>query len=335
MRSVSLAVMLMLLVLLPACKRPGERMFRETGFVMDTIVTITVVAEDEEEAGAAIEKGLDELRRLEGLLNFFSEKSEITRINRNAGLGPVKVSEETFEVVRRAVEVSEETGGAFDITVGRLTGLYDFHKKILPSEEEIREALRFVNFRDIILDSKAGTVFLRKKGMVVDTGGIAKGFAADRVVAVLKGLGIKAALVAVAGDIRGYGLKPDGTPWKVGIKDPRGGKDDLIAVLSLKDSAISTSGDYERFFIRDGVRYHHLLDPATGHPARGLRSVTVIAPEGVLTDSLATALFIAGPERGMGIIRRLGFDAVMVDEAGKIIMTEGLKDRLRIIEKGG
>ncbi|RMG01907.1 MAG: FAD:protein FMN transferase [Nitrospirae bacterium] len=323
--------LIILLVLLTSCAKHGERMFRKSDFVMDTIVAITVVSDDPSRAEMVIDEGFSELRRLEKLLSFFSGESEISRINKNAGIKPVKVSADTLRVIKKAVEVSRMSGGAFDITVGPVTGLYDFKEKRLPGDDELERALKLVGYKNIIIDEDRGTVFLKNRGMKIDTGGIAKGYGADRVVELLKKRGIKAALVAVAGDIRCYGRRPDGKPWRVGVKDPMKTGDAILGVLPLTDSAISTSGDYERFFIKDGMRYHHLIDPRTGRPAHGLKSVTVLAPEGVLTDSYATAAFVLGLEEGRRLLEKLGFQYIMVDEGGKLHVSKGLKDHLETV----
>jgi thiamine biosynthesis lipoprotein len=179
------------------------------------------------------------------------------------------------------------------------------------------------------LDPAASTAFLKRPEMSFDTGGIAKGHAADVVVQKLKAMGIKAALVAVAGDIRAYGKKPDGSDWRVGIRHPRSDDPDaIIATLALKDGAISTSGDYERFFMRDGVRYHHILDPATGYPAQGSMSVTVIANTATWTDGLATGIFVMDPEKGLSTIESLGFKGVIISSEGKVSLTPGLEGRI-------
>ncbi len=317
-----------------SCSPKKERMFKRSEFLLDTIVTITVVAGSEKEAGDAMDKAFEEIRRLGGLLDFFSPESEISAINRNAGITPVAVSPETLDLLERASEVSAGSNGAFDITVGAVVSLYDFHRKVRPPDSLIRERLPLVNFRDLILDRSLGTAFLRRKGMTVDAGGIAKGYAADRAVEVLKSAGISAALVAVAGDIRAYGSKPGGKPWLVGIRDPRGsGLDDIIATIPLRDMAVSTSGDYERFFIEDGKRIHHLIDPKTGHPAGGVMSVTVVGPLAVYTDSLATAVFISGIEKGLKTAEAFGYDALMIDASGGIHMTDALKGRIAMLPR--
>lgn len=296
---------------------------------MDTIVTITVVSDSSRTADTAINEAFRELRSLEEKFNFYSEKSEISEINRNAGKRPVKVSEETIDILKKAIYVSEITDGAFDITTGPLTRIWDFHNKVVPDDRIIKETLKLVNYRDIIVNEKQKTVFLRKKGMLIDLGGIAKGYGADRAMEVLKKNGITSCLVAIAGDIRASGLKPDGTPWLIGIRHPRSeGSDTIIASLPLRDSAISTSGDYERFFIKEGKRYHHILDPRTGYPSLATGGVSVIADAGYLSDSLATAVFVLGPEKGIEFLKRQGYRGIFITEDLKVYSTgdlEGLK----------
>ncbi|NOY40017.1 MAG: FAD:protein FMN transferase [Nitrospirae bacterium] len=330
-RFLFIAFNLLLILSTFSCNWRKDETYRKSEFLLDTIVTITVVSDSERKAEDAMDKAFAEIKRLGKLINFFSPDSEISAINRNAGISPVAVSPDTYTLLERATEISTETGGAFDMTVGVVVNLYDFHNKTRPSDALIREKLPLVNFRDLMLNQDKQTAFLRRKGMTVDAGGIAKGYAADRAIEVLKSAGIKAALVAVAGDIRAYGLKPGGTPWRVGIRDPRGkGMDDIIATLELRDMAISTSGDYERFFIENGKRYHHLIDPKTGYPAGGVMGVTIVGPLGVYTDSLATALFISGIDKGLKIAGTLGYDALMIDKTGKLHMTDSLKNKITL-----
>ncbi|RPI34154.1 MAG: FAD:protein FMN transferase, partial [Nitrospiraceae bacterium] len=192
--------------------------------------------------------------------------------------------------------------------------------------------LSLVNYKNIIIDRTESTVFLKKKGMLLDLGGIAKGYAADLAVRSLKEKGISAGLVAIAGDIKAFGLKPDKKPWIIGIKNPRqkSGDGEIIAKISLSGKAISTSGDYERYFILNGQRFHHLLDPKTGYPASGCQSVSVIADQGATTDGFDNALFILGPEKGLALAKEMGLDAMIIDDKGSIHTTAGLQGKLTI-----
>lgn len=324
----SLSILIFFLAVLPllACSTGGERVFRKSKILMDTLVTINVVASSEDKAEKAIDKAFDEIKRLEGLISFWSEDSEIAEINRKAGISPVKVSPLTLDIIEKALYVSEKTGGAFDPTVGPLMRLWDFKKGIIPDERIIKDRLRLVDYREMVIDRANSTAFLRRKEMSFDTGGIAKGYAADLAVSVLKQEGIKGGLVAVAGDIKAFGTKPDGRPWLVGIRNPRpkDKDDEVIATIELKDMAISTSGDYERFFIKDGKRYHHIMNPKTGQPAIGCQSVTVITKEGVFTDGFSTSIFVLGPERGLRLLEEMGYGGVIIDTGGKIHITRGL-----------
>ncbi len=324
-----------LLFILSSCTPAQEKLYKETRTSMYTIVSITVSSDSEEKAKTAIDRAFNELDRLARLLNFYSEDSEVSMINRNAGDKPVKVSPETLEIIDKALYVSENTEGAFDITVGPVVRLWDFQNKVLPNEKLIKEKLKLVGYKNVIVDKEKSKVFLKTKGMQIDLGGIIKGYAADKAVEVLRKNRIKSGIVAIAGDIKVFGKRPptgsDNGLWNVGIQNPRqkSDKDEIIAAIGLSDMAISTSGDYQRFFIKDGKRYHHLLNPKTGYPAYGCQSVTIITRDAAFTDAFATGIFILGHQKGMDVLKRLGFDGVIVDKDGKIHATEGIKDKIK------
>ena len=229
-------------------------MYKGTRLALYTVVSVTVYADTKQTATAAIERTFKELDRLGKLLNFYSEDSEVSMINRYAGIQPVKVSRDTIEVIKKALYISKSTDGAFDITIGPIVKLWDFEKQILPDEKAIKAKLHLVNYRNIVIDEGRSTVFLKEKGMEIDLGGIEKGYAADRAVEVLKENGITAGIIAVGGEVKPFGSKPDGGAWRVGIKNPdRNSKqDDVYAIVKLANNAISTSGGYEKFFIKDG-----------------------------------------------------------------------------------
>ena len=319
-----------------------EQMYKESRVLMDTFCTITVVSPSKEKAGQAIDAGFAEIKKLDTLLNYFSDESEISAINRAAGIMPVRVSDETLEIIEKMVDIAKATNGAFDSTIAPVIRRWKFSKDSsapsIPPREAIEQALRLVDYKKIKINSGVSEIYLEEKGMELDLGGIAKGYAADKAVDAIRGKGIKAALVAVAGDIRGFGLNLSGQGWKVGIRNPRPEAEserpweDIFAVLHLKDRAISTSGDYQRFFIKDGKRYHHILDPETGFPAdSGLISVSVIAPEGYLSDSLSTAVFVLGPEQGMTLLESMGLDGVLIDADKKLLVTNNLKKEIEIL----
>ena len=323
-----------LCVLLSSCSSNKLSSYKKSKALLDTFVTITVVADSQDTADKTIEDAFAVIEKFGNLVNFFSDRSELSDINRNAGIRGVRVSPETLDIIKKTLYVSEKSGGAFDPTIGPEIKLWDFLNKTRPSDVDIKENLSLVNYKNIIIDKVKSTVFLKKKDMLLDLGGIAKGYAADLAVQSLKRNGITAGLVAIAGDIKAYGLKPDKKPWVVGIKNPRqkNNDDEIIARIPLSDKAISTSGDYERYFIIDGQRFHHLLIPQTGYPAYTCQSATVIADEGVMTDAFSTALFILGPERGMELAKQMGMDAMIIDDKGTIHTTSGLQGKL-IIER--
>ena len=314
-----------------ACAPQKERIFKKSRIIMDTLVTITVVSRSSSDAEEAIDKGFHEIERLEKAANFYSADSEISQINTYAGMSAVKVSSDILELLTKARYVSEKTYGAFDPTIGPVIALYDFHKKIKPDDAAIRKNLSLVNYHDMVINRDQSTVFLRKKGMLIDPGGIMKGYAAGRAAEVLKKHGIVSGIVAIAGDIRAYGLKPDGSPWRVGIRDPGAQEQDkVMATLELRDMSISTSGDYERFFILNGRRFHHLISPKTGYPAEGCQSVSIITTEGALSDAFATGIFILGPEKGMKVLEEIGIEGIIIDRKGSLHTTPGIRGRLEL-----
>jgi thiamine biosynthesis lipoprotein len=233
-----------------------------------------------------------------------------------------------IEVVEHAAEISKLSGGAFDVTIGPLVVLWQMRLKEgkTPTDEEIARVRPLVNYRDIVVDKKASTIFLKKPGMIMDFGGM-KGYTADRVASLFKKRGINNAIIAVAGDIWVLGHREDGKPWRIGVQHPRD-HDKTLAVLELSDKYISTSGDYERFVIKENKRYHHIIDPRTGKPSTGTISATLIGDEGATIDPLTKVPFILGPEFGMKIVKNLGAEAIIVDDHGKVFVTDGIKNLL-------
>ncbi|OGW41663.1 MAG: hypothetical protein A2X57_03000 [Nitrospirae bacterium GWD2_57_8] len=303
-----------------ACDRTRTWQKEET--IMGTVVRITVVGKDAGPAADALEAAFEEIRRLDRMMSLYKDESEITALNMAAGERPARVFAEMIEVMEHAASVSKMTQGAFDATAGPLIVLWQLHTRdgTVPSEREIERIRAITGWRDVEINKKRSTIFLRKKGMIVDLGGIAKGYAADRAAAVLRSRGIENGIVAVAGDIRVMGRRPDGSPWRIAVQHPRE-HEKTLTVLELTDTFISTSGDYERFTIVDKKRYHHIIDPRTGRPSKGVISATIIGDRGVVVDPLTTAVFILGPEQGMALVRKLGYDAIMVDEEGRLMST--------------
>lgn len=297
---------------------------------MGTLVTVTAVAPSEAVAQSAASAAFREIRRLEELLSTWIPTSELSHVNRAAGLEPVKVSPETLAILKRSLQIASLTDGAFNIAIGPAMDAWGFTaQERIPAEAELEQLKTLTDLSQIQLDERAGTVYLTRKGMRLDVGGIGKGFAADLAVQVMQSVGASAGVVALSGDIRTFGRVPNGRPFRFGIQHPRR-EEALLATLNLQDEAISTAGDYQRYFERDGIRYHHILDPRTLKPARGCQSVTVIASEGTLADGLDTGIFVLGPERGMELIERLpDVEAVIVDRGGEVLVSSGLKNRLQ------
>jgi FAD:protein FMN transferase len=301
---------------------------------MGSMLTISAWTTNESAAGAAFDEVFTEFTRLEQLMSTWIADSDVSRVNRGAGVRPVPVSADVREVLKTARQMSEWTGGKFDVTFGALSGLWKFdhdQDNVLPDMREVRRRLPLIDHRAIQIDDGAGTVFVARKGISIHLGGIGKGYAIDRAAALLRGRGLRDFLVHLGGDIYVAGMK-DGRPWRLAIQDPRGPADRTFAELDLSDSTVSTSGDYERHFLKDGRRYHHLLDPATGEPARGARSVTIVSNRGVLADGLSTGVFIMGSDAGMALIERLpGVDGVIVSDKNEVLISSGLRDKVRIV----
>lgn len=297
---------------------------------MGTLVTITAVASDKHVSDRAVQAAFDEIKRLEQLLSTWRPDSELSQVNAEAGRRPVQVSRETLQLVMRALHIAELTHGGLNIALGPAIDAWSVtERQRVPDKEELERLKPLVDWRTIQLDREAQTIYLPRKEMRIDIGGIGKGYAADRAVEEMKRVGATGGTVALSGDIKTFGVLPDLRGFHVGIRHPRE-EDVLIAVIELKDEAISTAGDYERFFERDGVRYHHILDPQTLQPAGTCQSVTVVAKEGTMADGLDTGIFVLGPERGMALVESLPHvEAIIIDKEGKMTVSAGLRDRLR------
>ena len=293
--------------------------------IMGTRITVELWADDKDKAEKAIDAVLDEMRHIDDSMSTYKPTSEVSQVNAKAADGPMRISKELFDLLTTAKEYSVITDGAFDITYASVGYLYDFRKHVHPDEAQIDKALPAVNFRHVLLDPKQQTVQFSQKGVRIDLGGIAKGYSVDRGIDVLKSFGFTRAYVSAGGDSRIIGDR-FGKPWMVGIRDPRKGEGEVITRIPLVDAAISTSGDYERFFEEDGVRYHHIIDPRTGHSASKVRSATVIGPYATRTDGLSKTAFVLGPEKAMEIYNRIeDIDAIIVKLDGTVIYSKGLE----------
>ncbi len=301
---------------------------------MGSTLTLTAWTADASVSKRAFDEVFAEFTRLETLMSTWIPDSDVSRVNREAGVRPVPVSAEVREVLNTARQMSEWTGGKFDVTFGALSGLWKFdhdQDNVIPDMGEVRRRLPLIDYRAIQIDEAAGTVFLPRKGMSMHLGGIGKGYAIDRAAAMLRLRGLRDFMIQSGGDMYVAGMK-DGRPWRLGIQDPRGAATRSFAELKLSDGTFSTSGDYERTFMKNGRRYHHMLDPATGEPARGTRSVTIVSNRAVLADGLSTGIFILGPDAGMALIERLpDVEGVIVSDKNDVLISSGLKDTLTIV----
>ncbi len=291
--------------------------------IMGTRIAVELWHDDAATAEQAIDAVLDEMRRVDVLMSHYKPESQLSQINARAAQGPLQVDRELAELIERAGRLSELTGGAFDITYASVGYLYDYRARHRPTDEQIVAGLGAIDWRHVIVDRDAATVRFSQPGVRIDLGGIAKGYAVDRAIAILQALGVERASVTAGGDSRVIGDR-FGRPWVTGIRHPDDA-DRVIARIPIVDAAISTSGDYERYFDEDGQRHHHIINPHTGRSAGGVRSVTIIGPDATTTDGLSTSVFVMGPEAGIELVERLGdVDAVIVRSDGKVLYSSGL-----------
>lgn len=321
-RSLPTCLCLATVALAAAAPAGAEWLLRETP-IMGTRCAVELWSDERARGEAAIEAVFTEFRRIDALMSTYKPESELSRVNANAAREPVKVSRELYDLLATSAEYSELTRGAFDITYASVGYLYDYRRHVRPDERAIAAALPGIDYRHVQLIPDGPAVRFARSGVRVDLGGIAKGYAVDRGIAVLRAAGIDRAMVNAGGDTRIIGDR-FGRPWVVGIRHPDDEKQ-VVLRMPIVDAAMSTSGDYLRFFDEGGVRYHHILDPKTGKSASKVRSVTIIGPTATRTDALTKSIFIMGAEEGIALIDRLGdVDAVVVKPDGKVVYSAGL-----------
>jgi len=330
--------------LLTACAGAPERdhtrpskepyAFSTQTVTMGSSLQVTLWTADDPGATSASDAVFAEFDRLDRLLSVWKEGSDVLRLNQAAGREPVRVSPETIEVLTVARQLSEWTDGKFDLTFGALSGLWKFDQdqdNVIPARAAIAARLPDVDYASLDIDAAHRTAFLRRPGMRAHLGGIGKGYAIDRAAAILRARGFNDFMIQSGGDLLVSGQRGD-RPWRLGIRDPRGPADRSFATLDLTNGTFSTSGDYERFFMKDGRRYHHILDPDLGEPARGCRSVTIVADQAVIADGLSTGVFVLGPEKGMALIERLpNVEGVIVAADNRVLVSSGLRGKLALI----
>jgi len=314
----------------------SARLVERSHVAMGTEIRLSAWTADGSAAEAAFNAAFGEFDRLEALMTTWRPSSDIVHLNEAAGEHPVPVSPEVREVLTIARQVSEWTDGMFDVTFAAFSDVWKFDQQdkddSIPTRDQIRARLPLVNYRDLVVDDTAGTAWLKRKGMKVGLGGIGKGYAVDRAAAILRARGFNDFMIQAGGDLYVSGLR-DGKPWRLGIRDPRGPVDRIFAAIDLSNGTFSTSGDYERYFISNGRRYHHIIDLRTGEPATASRSVTLVTDRAVIADALAKGVFVLGPEQGMALLRRVPHvEGVIVSASNQVTASPGLKDRLVLLQ---
>lgn len=302
--------------------------FKKVMKLMGNQFEITVVAHTKEWAYTMIDEGVNEIKRIEKLLTTFSEDSETNLINRFAGIEPVKVSDETFGIIERSIRISSVTQGAFDITYGSIDKRlwnFDTSMKTLPSAKQAKKMVRLINYKNIALDEGNKTVFLQEKGMRIGFGGIGKGYAAEMAKEVMKKKSVTSGIVNASGDLTAWGTQPDGKAWTVGIVHPDY-KEYPFSYMNVSDMAVATSGNYEKFVMINGKKYSHTIDPRTGLPVSGIKSVTIISPNAEICDAMATPVMIMGIHTGLDLINQLKqVSCVIIDDDNKIYTSKNIK----------
>ncbi len=298
-----------------------NKIFKVATLLMGNQFEISAVSDNEQNANRIINAGIDEIKRIEKLLTTFHDSSETNLINRNAGIEPVRVSEEIFNLIERSIKISSITQGAFDITYGSIDKSlwnFDTQMKSLPDKQTAREMVRLINYRNIVLDRENSTVFLKEKGMRIGFGGIGKGYAAEMAKCKMQQLGITNGIVNASGDLTTWGLQPNGDEWTVGIANPNI-SGEVFSFLKISGLAVATSGNYEKFIMIDGKKYSHTIDPRTGLPVTGIKSVTIITKNAEIADAMATPVTIMGVKAGLHMINQMkDVDVIIIDDHDKI-----------------
>lgn len=341
-----IAIGLMGCVLLSGCaeqRRAAQQMlensqqkdsYESTSFAMDTVMTFHIIHPDGETLLIDAEQ---EVKRLEKLFSVTQKDSDIQKINDNAGKEAVSVSADTLALLQAGKQLGKATHHTFDIAIYPIVKAWGFTESdyTVPTQETLNELLPLTKAEDITIDTDASTVYLEQEGMAVDLGGIAKGYASDKLAELLKKKGVKSAWLSLGGNVCAIGNKPDGSPWKIAVQNPSD-ENDYVGVVQISDACAVTSGGYQRYFEENGKKYHHIIDPATGKPAEsGLLSVTIVCADGTKADALSTALYVMGLEDALAYWRaQKDFEAILVTEAGEVVATEGLQDSFTFEGKG-
>ena len=305
----------------------SQSIYSKNALLMGSDFEITIVEKKESHANYLLDLAIKEISRIEKLISSWDKSSQTAQINLNAGIKPIKVDKELFDLISRSLKVSRLSQGAFDISYASLDKVWYFDKEMLkiPSEEEIKKSVLKVGFGDIVLNKKNQTIFLKNKGMKIGFGAIGKGYAADMAKLILLKNNVKSGIINASGDLTAWGGKPSGEDWMVAIVNPLN-KDKIFSWLPIKNKAVVTSGNYEKFINFNGKLYSHIIDPRTGYPSEGILSVTIFAEKAELADALATSVYVLGEEIGMNLINQLkGIDCIIVNDKNKIIKSKNIE----------
>jgi thiamine biosynthesis lipoprotein len=307
-----------------------QRIHKQAMKLMGNRFEISVVSENADWAAARIGEGVAEIKRIENLLTTFDDNSQANLINRQAGIAPVQVDREVFDIIKRSIRISELTQGAFDITYGSIDKKlwnFDQHMDSLPDEATAKRMVRLINYRNVLLDEQNCTVFLKETGMRIGFGGIGKGYAAERAKLILQQNGVNNGIVNASGDLTAWGQQPDGGNWTIGIADPDTAQH-ALAHLNITNMAIATSGNYEKFVVINGKKYSHTINPKTGLPVTGIKSVTVISPNAEISDAMATPVMIMGVKVGLEMINQIkGIGCIIIDDHNNLFTSKNMQLR--------
>jgi thiamine biosynthesis lipoprotein len=305
----------------------AQTVFDKSLKLMGNRFQLSAVGDNEDRAIECIDAGVAEIQRIERMLTTFNDDSETARINQHAGIKPVVVSEETFNIIERSIRISRVTQGAFDITYGSVDKRFwnfDTSLSVLPDKDAAKKMATLINYRNIILDRENLTVMLKDMGMRIGFGGIGKGYAAERAKMVMKEMGVVSGIVNASGDMTTWGVQPNGKPWTIGIVDPNA-KDKIFSYMNITDMAVATSGNYEKYILVNGKKYSHTINPKTGLPIRGIKSVTIISRNAEIADAMATPVMIMGIVPGLNMINQIqDIEAIVVDDHDRVYTSKNI-----------
>ncbi|WP_409994009.1 FAD:protein FMN transferase [Flavobacterium poyangense] len=316
-----------ILIFLYSLCSSGQIMRKRTTLLMGSRFDITIIAEDSLTAETRINETIAEITRIENLISDWKSDSQVSEVNQNAGIRPVKVDREVFDLTRRAIAISKMTNGAFDISFGAMEKVWKFDGSMteMPTPEQIKKSVEKVGYKNIVLDSIQSTIFLKLPGMKMGFGSIGKGYAADKAREVMEAKGVKAGIVNASGDLTTWGIQPNGKEWTIGITNPFD-LDKFVKIFSMKREAVTTSGNYEKFIELNGKRYSHIINPVTGYPATGLVSVTVFGPSAEMANGFSTSIIVLGKEAGLQLINQYPeYSCLMITDKGKIFKSKKFK----------